>query len=248
MKIKHIAISVVILSLVMMGGKLVTQQNKPILLKNDAKIANFSSKTPHETGENQISHYQIRENQRHHDTLKINLIKNLKPTTIANFRRLKELNQYVERDLYDSLLKELSQHNKILWISAQTILNHEFAKNTFGNDQAWARLQAIAILKERAKTGDYEHLEFVLESLVKELSTHLPLKGQDYDLIDLISAWIETYSREKIYQDPEVLFSRFSYQKALRRSFVMALHSVYGYEKTTESEFQTRILPLLEGS
>ncbi len=142
-----------------------------------------------------------------------------------SFRSLNQLNSHMNKDdLRRKLLDEILLKKDSLPKAIQILTNNNFAKKSFGEDQAVARIYSIALLRHAADRGDRLPLQKATRDLAKTLKLKKnPRPGEWRDFEDLIENLIKTDTKYVI-ENIDQFLSDLAYSKEVGASFSKAIY------------------------
>ena len=145
----------------------------------------------------------------------------------------------------NNMLYNIIQDKKNVTYAAKLISHFHYTKTQYGNNQGKIRLFAIHLLAIAAQFGHRPLLETLIKKLLSSQSTNKDIPGKSADIIDLITAWIEAYGKEKLIQDPLTLFEQFDYDSTMRPLFATAIR--YAFSPSELNQITPRLLDYLNG-
>lgn len=117
---------------------------------------------------------------------------------------------------------DLSNTHCVITEFTSIVLNTDFAKETFGQNQALSRIISIEILLEGARNLNPEPLRETLVSLNQRFSGTDPDLGQRQDLEELLSGYLQILIPE-FPQGPDSALDEIGFSKNLETIFMVAV-------------------------
>lgn len=134
-----------------------------------------------------------------------------------SIKHMAGLENFFNRELmYNRIMDDLLSEGKTIEIAEKTLVDHNYARSTFGEEQALFRVSAIKVLKHEAKNGNLEPLLDTIYGLKTILNQedYSIQKGQLRDLEDLLSSYIKSIYPDDIMNDFEGFISQIGYDKS----------------------------------
>ena len=103
------------------------------------------------------------------------------------------------------------------------------------------RILSIALVVEKARLGNTAFLEETVRELLLSQKKNQRFKGFQDDIIDLILGWADVIGKEKILEDPSLLFNTFIYDIRDREIFSKVITYLYPtliWDKEKSSQFR----------
>lgn len=141
--------------------------------------------------------------------------------------------QSFQGDLYmrqsrQALVTELAKDQRNVVFSEAITSDVGQAAQLFGEQQAEARVLAMQVLIEAAKTEGPERLERLAREVANQVAAGQTAKGRTVDLTDLIEGWIKTVGPEHLKENPHLLRDRLVIKYSLLVPYLRAFEYVYG--------------------
>ncbi len=100
------------------------------------------------------------------------------------------------------------QNPDAVHLALDVVTDYTLAARIYGEDQAFARIHAIRVLRHLAKTGHHSHVEEAVIRLGAKLNEmSVWEKGIDHDYVALLSTYIRAMGLTKILDDPETFLA-----------------------------------------
>lgn len=141
--------------------------------------------------------------------------KEIAKKNLVAFKAMDNLRDNFNKEVIrEKIIDELLTDSASISLAQQILLNNEFAKNLYGEDQALARVYSIKILSRLHEKGDSQFIIKTVRDLVTDFgkNQNIPV-GRKEDLFDLLQAYLK-------YSEPKVILgnlgeelTRFGYNK-----------------------------------
>ena len=141
-------------------------------------------------------------------------------------------------------MHHLIQNKQNIRYATKILGDPKYTKAEYGKEQGKLRLFAINLLAVAAQFGHRQILESLISKLLSSL-TKETTRGQSADITDLITAWIIAYGKNRLIQDPLLLFEHFNYTRIMRPLFATALR--YAFSPHELDKIAPRLLGYLNG-
>jgi hypothetical protein len=139
----------------------------------------------------------------------------------ASFKRMHAVASYFNRDaLRREEMRELLDDPGIVASAQRAVTDLAYAQQTFGEDQAMARVYALQLLVEAARQGNNGPMRESIASLTETLDQlartgQPPQKAQDRDLADLLNAAVAQIGAERLEADLTGTLAELGYRPIL---------------------------------
>ena len=172
---------------------------------------------------------------------KYELLKSIRSESFDYYKLKRQaFSQKKQKDLIISILED----EKKFKFYCDLLLNLNKLRNESSYNQAYIRILAHSLIEEKAKKYDIGFLEEFTKRLIMNKSENIGVKGAKEDILDLMLSWVYIMGRDKVLDDPSLLFEAFSYKKENRElfSYVLSYLDPCLFWKKNKSDKILRIL------
>jgi len=197
-------------------------------------IASTEKASPMGTPSSDTKLPEIRREQEVHES---KVAAELSPKEVVHSFATNQMNIY-GIDKNKEIIQKLAQQEEAIAKSRQALLDVDWAKQTFGEEQAAARVMAIKVLAERAHSGNERDLTEVVGKLGSDYE-HLDVSRRA-DLRDLVTELIDVVGAERFFSDPSSVMQTFSNPSEVRHTVIAASIAFLG-DRINDPDFAQRM-------